>query len=70
MTDNTELIEELQKSISESQKNMEFLELHLAEFSEKGYRERIISILSQLAFCKYCDTKHLKEITENNSKNS
>lgn len=64
MTDtDTELIEHLRKSVEETQKNIEFLELHLGEFIEKGWRERIVSIMSQLAFCKYCDNKQLRELT-------
>lgn len=58
-----ELIEHLRKSSEDARKNIEFLELHLGEFIEKGWRERIVSIMSQLAFIRYCDNKHLKELT-------
>lgn len=59
----TELIEHLRKSSEDARKNIEFLELHLAEFTEKDSQERIKSIMSQLAFIRYCDNKHLEELT-------
>lgn len=59
----TELIEHLRKSSEEARKNIEFLERHLGEFTDKDSQERIKSIMSQLAFVRYCDNKHLEELT-------